>query len=222
LLIGHHRQSMSLMLRFSRRSALAAIGFCLALCLGAGPAGADSEADASKVIDSFHDTLMSVMKDATKLGYDGRYKKLEPAIERTFNVPLMTQIVVGAPWSGWSQDQRDKVVEAFGKFITATYARRFDGYSGENFVIDGTHPTTGGVLVKTRIVRTTDTPITLNYLTRDNGQGGYMVVDVFLTGTISELATRRSEFGAVLQHDGYQGLLTALAQKASSQSDQKN
>jgi ABC-type transporter MlaC component len=33
---------------------------------------------------------------------------------------------------------------------------------------------------------------------------------VFLTGTISELATRRSEFTAVIQRDGFDGLVDAL------------
>jgi phospholipid transport system substrate-binding protein len=52
---------------------------------------------------------------------------------------------------------------------------------------------------------------------RDNGAGAAQVVDVFLTGTISELATRRSEFGAVLQRDGFDGLLALLEKKGNNQ-----
>jgi phospholipid transport system substrate-binding protein len=157
------------------------------------------------------------MKDADRLGYDGRYKRLESVIDRTFNVPLMTQIVVGSAWSGWTAEQRDKVMQAFRRFIVATYARRFDGYSGETIRVDGTRPANGGTLVMTEIVRTNDEPVTLNYQTRLNAAGVSQVVDIFLTGTISELATRRSEFTAVLQHDGYSGLLAALERKASNQ-----
>jgi phospholipid transport system substrate-binding protein len=173
--------------------------------------------DPVPVIDAFDQTLLSVMMNAEQLGYEGRYKNLEPAIKRTFNVPLMTKIVVGTKWNDWSQDQRDHVTDAFGRFIIATYARRFDGYSGEKFVIDAERPTNGGVLVVTRLTRPADPPITLTYLTRQNGEGTPQVVDVFLTGTISELATRRSEFGAVLQRNGYDGLLATLEKKATNQ-----
>ncbi len=170
-----------------------------------------------RLIDALDDTLLSVMRDADKLGYSGRYKILEPAIDRTFNIPLMTAIVVGSPWTSWTEDQRGKITQAFRRFIIATYARRFDGYSGEKFEPDGTRPVFNGTLVMTKIIRPADEPVTLNYLTRLNTAGHSQVVDVFLTGTISELATRRSEFGAVLQRDGYAGLLAALEKKADSQ-----
>jgi phospholipid transport system substrate-binding protein len=42
-------------------------------------------------------------------------------------------------------------------------------------------------------------------------------MDVYLSGTISELATRRSEFAAVLRQDGADGLVRALEQRSSRQ-----
>ncbi|HEV2674216.1 MAG TPA: ABC transporter substrate-binding protein [Aliidongia sp.] len=172
---------------------------------------------ASAVVDAFDGTLLGVMKQADKLGYEGRAKDLEPAIESAFNIPLMTRIIVGSPWTEWNEEQRGHIVDAFGKFIVATYARRFDGYGGEDFVDDGEKPAvSGGTLVTTRLTRPKDPAVTLTYLMRD-GDNGPQIVDVFLTGTISELATRRSEFSAVLQQGGYQALLTALEKKTAAQ-----
>jgi phospholipid transport system substrate-binding protein len=170
-----------------------------------------------KMVDTLDQSLLGVMKQATTLGYQGRYSLLEPVIEQAFNLPLMTQLVVGPAWAGWSQSQRDEVTDAFRRFITATYARRFDGFSGEDFVIDGERQGPNGTIVMTRLVRPHDPAIAINYLVRDNGEAAPQVVDVYLTGTISELATRHSEFGAVLEHDGYAGLLAALDKKADSQ-----
>jgi len=172
-----------------------------------------------QMIDSFDHSLLGVMKNAGKLGYQGRYDELQPIIQHTFNVPLMTQLVVGSAWNDWTQAQRDQVTEAFFRFITSTYARRFDGYSGEDFVVDGERKSPNGAVVMTRLTRPNDTPVTINYLIRDNGEGTPQVVDVYLTGTISELATRRSEFGAVLQRDGFKGLLAALERKANGQAN---
>ena len=174
---------------------------------------------ASAVIDQFDATLLGVMKQADQLGYAGRAKTLQPAIEKAFNLPLMTRIIVGSTWNDWTDSQRSQIVDAFSKFVIATYARRFDGYGGEDFITDGEKPAaSGGTLVTTRLMRPKDPPVTLNYLMR-NGDAGPQIVDVFLTGTISELATRRSEFSAVLQQGGYQALLTALENKTAAQAD---
>jgi phospholipid transport system substrate-binding protein len=47
---------------------------------------------------------------------------------------------------------------------------------------------------------------------RDSG-GNWKVVDIYLTGTISELATRRSEFAALLKSGGPNALIESLRQK---------
>ena len=46
--------------------------------------------------------------------------------------------------------------------------------------------------------------------------GGWKVTDVYLSGTISELATRRSEFGGVLQQSGADGLVKLLDQRTAA------
>jgi len=196
-------------MRFTRT--LGALLLVLMLSL---PVQAEPESDPAAIVDRFHVTLLDVMKEATSLGYQGRYTRLEPAIDQTFDLPVMTRIVTGARWNEWSDDARGQMVAAFRRFVISTYARRFDGYSGESFRTEETRAGTAGSLVKTELIRPADPPIALNYLLRDDGQGQFKVVDVFLTGTISELATRRSEFGAILEHDGYDGLLKALAAKS--------
>jgi phospholipid transport system substrate-binding protein len=179
------------------------------------PAATPAAGSPDAVIKTFTDGLIGVMKQATQLGYDGRYKTLDPLILKAFDIPFMTKIVVGAPWASWTQQQRDSITAAFGKFITSTYARRFDGYSGESFTLDGTQSSGTGTVVMSRLMRPSDTPVTINYLLHKNQAGQWQVVDVFLTGSISELATRRSEFSAVLDRDGYSGLLTTLQAKST-------
>jgi phospholipid transport system substrate-binding protein len=41
-------------------------------------------------------------------------------------------------------------------------------------------------------------------------------VDVYLDGTISELATRRSEFSSILRDRGIDGLITVLNRKTNA------
>jgi phospholipid transport system substrate-binding protein len=166
------------------------------------------------VVTTLDQSLLDVMQQAKQLGYDGRYAKLEPVLRQAFDIRYMTQLAVGPGWSSLTQEQQDRLSDAFGKFITATYARRFDGYSGERFETLGEKPMGQTTLVQTRLVKPNGETIALNYVIRQNG-GRLQVVDIYLTGTISELAQRRSEFSAVFQRTGYDGLLTALQQKAA-------
>jgi len=180
-------------------------------------APAVSAADPSTVINDLNGSLLAVMQNAQKLGYKGRYAALEPVVRQVFDVPYMTRIAVGSGWSTLSAEQQAQLTDAFRKFITATYARRFDGYSGEKFVTDGAKPLGDSTLVATRLIKSDGEPVVLNYLTRQdqNHDGNWQVVDVYLTGTISEMAARRSEFASVFRRSGYDGLLQILQQKVA-------
>ena len=67
--------------------------------------------------------------------------------------------------------------------------------------------------MQTRIVKSNGEPVGINYLMRRNGEE-WLVSDVYLDGTISELATHRSEFASILRDRGVTGLMIALNKKA--------
>ena len=52
----------------------------------------------------------------------------------------------------------------------------------------------------------------LNYLMRKAGND-WKVIDVYLDGTISELASRRAEFGAILKSGGPDALVRSLVKR---------
>ena len=45
--------------------------------------------------------------------------------------------------------------------------------------------------------------------------GTWLISDIYLEGAIRQLATQRSEFGAILRRDGLDGLIAMLQQKAN-------
>jgi phospholipid transport system substrate-binding protein len=202
------------MIRLARRTALSAMAALLALGIAgsAGAAAADMPGAATPV-RAFYDTLLHTMQQGQKLGQSGRYAALEPVVERTFDIPYMTRMAVGPSWSSLSDAKRQQITEAFGRYITATWASRFDSYSGEKLEVGGTKPYGASQLVETRIVKPDGEPVSINYLMRRDGDG-WRIGDVYLTGTISELATRRAEFSSVLRSQGVDGLIDALNRKA--------
>ena len=69
--------------------------------------------------------------------------------------------------------------------------------------------------MQTKLVKSDGDKVTLNYLMRQDG-GGWQVIDVYLSGTISELATRRSEFAGVLQRSGADGLVRMIEAESAA------
>jgi len=172
---------------------------------------------AVRPIGMFYDALLAVMKDAQRLGFQGRYDKLAPVIRATFDLPAMTRIAVGADWNTIAPDQQAQLVENFSQMTIATYANRFDGFSGERFEVEPTSEVRNtGRLVRTKLHPSKGEPVTLNYLMRGSGET-WKAVDVYLTGAISELATRRTEFAAILKAGGPSALVESLRQQADKQ-----
>jgi len=171
-------------------------------------------ASGGDTVQSLYDALLGTMKNGRTLGQSGRFTQIEPVIRRTFDIPLMTRLSVGiSSWAGLSEGQRQQLTESFGRYISAIYADRFDSYAGQKLQVTGEQPNTGGVMVKSQIVKANGEPVKVDYLMRRNGEG-WLISDIYLDGAISEVATRHSEFGAILKNDGVDGLIAALNRKA--------
>lgn len=173
-----------------------------------------SKVDASEVISSFYRTLTSVMKEGDKLGFEGRAQKLDAAVGKTFSSADMTRVSYGPSWVKASPEQKDKLTRAFHNFTVANYASQFKTYDGEEFTVIGEKaaPNPEQRIVETTLKSGAETHH-LNYLMVNTG-AGWQVADVFVDGAISEMATRRSEFGSVIRASGPEGLLSTLEQKS--------
>jgi phospholipid transport system substrate-binding protein len=155
------------------------------------------------------------MRNGRQLGAQGRYAKLAPAIAQSFDIPLMTRLAVGPDWNTLNAAQQAQVIQAFEHYVAAVYAERFDSYAGEQLKVIGEAASPAGTVITSQIVKSTGEPVNINYLMRQNG-GSWQIADVYLNGTISELATRRSEFSGILRSQGINGLITALNNKAAA------
>lgn len=198
------------------RSCLLLVG---SLLLAAGlslvrPAAAqDTPTD---IVTRLNQTLLSVMQEADTLGVAGRYDRLEPVLNDVFAFATMARVATGGHWQTLSPDQRERLIEAFARFSVATYANRFNGYSGERFEIKSEDPAArGSMIVQSSIVTANNETIPLDYLLRQY-DGVWKIVDVYLEGSISELATRRSEYTAILGGEGFDGLIDRLEDRIAA------
>jgi phospholipid transport system substrate-binding protein len=187
---------------------------CLALGLSPGlmPAAAQEDGP-SAVIDRLHATLLEVMMAAKELGYNGRYQRLAPVLEESYDFPFMTRIATATAWRDMTAQEQAELVALFTEMSIANYAARFDGYGGEEFETLGEAPgPRNAVVVESRLVRPDDEPVGLNYVMRED-EDGWRIVDVLLDARYSELARQKAEFAAVLQGGDVADLKALLQQK---------
>src|ERR1700722_2331375 len=204
----------SIMTRSATRRTLILAG--LALCAGlalptqqaAAVAAGGGGADTGR---TFYSTLLDTMRNGARLGAQGRYAKLAPAIAQGFDIPFMTRLAVGPDWNTLTAAQQQQVTQAFERYVAAVYAERFDSYAGEQLKVTGEQASPAGTVILSQIVPSDGVPVHINYLMRDN-----KIADVYLNGTISELATRRSGFSVILRTQGINGLIQALNSKAAA------
>jgi phospholipid transport system substrate-binding protein len=192
-----------------KAAALAAglgIGFVSCPVLAAPASGVET-------VQGLYDALLNTMKNARTLGQSGRFTQLAPVIRRSFDIASMARLSVGPSWSTLTDAQRQQMTESYGRYISAIYADRFDGYAGQRFEVIGEQPAPAGVMVKSQITKSNGEPVEVAYLLHRSSDS-WLISDIYVDGAISEVAMRRSEFAAIVKNEGIHGLITALNRKA--------
>jgi phospholipid transport system substrate-binding protein len=197
----------------------AACAGSLALALAAPlPVAAQAGDPAAATIDTLDAGLLAVMRAGAGAGLQGRIARISPLLDRSFDIPLMTRLSVGPAWNSFSPADQDATVKAFRALTIAQYAKNFDSWGGETFRLDPNVETRGADrLVKTTIAAPGGTPEALAYRLRQSG-GQWKVIDIYYRNGISQLATKRSDFAAVVAKGGAPALIGHLNRLAANPS----
>jgi phospholipid transport system substrate-binding protein len=182
----------------------------LVTALDVSAAKAEAPDPAVQQVQIFYDALLDSMKHAKELGIKGRYAKLKPVIEQTFDLPDMIKIAVGPDWSTMSVSDRQSLLTAFERMTVANYASNFDSYDGEKIIVDPTTRARGTDRVVQSKLITKNQTVTFGYRLRQTTGGAWKILDVYVNGSISRLATQRSEYNATLATGGAAGLAKKL------------
>ena len=173
----------------------------------------DAPTDAQKAIARLDDSLVDVLRQSKELGYQGRFDKLAPILKGAFDLDYMARMAIGRSWLQLSDAQKARWYELFRTYMTANYASRFDHWSGQRFEVLGEEAgASDTVLVRTKVIDPQQEPVDLSYRMRKSDDG-WKVIDVYLKGTVSEVALRRSEYAAVVKRDGFDALVASVRKK---------
>ena len=166
------------------------------------------------VVENLHQTIIQVMKESKDLDYDGRYNVLEPVVKDSFDFKTIARIVMGRHWKKLDDQQKTEFIDVFSRLSIATYASRFNSFSGETFdSLSNEEMKKGRMLVKTQLV-TNDRVVPFNYVLH-NTDDGWRIINVIADG-ISDLSLKRSDYSTIMKTEGFETLVKKLLKKVES------
>jgi phospholipid transport system substrate-binding protein len=197
------------------------IGILICLCvLTRGSYGRAEQSGPSDVINKFSSALIDSMKRARELGYSGRYQFLEPIIKDSFALSYMATVSAGKYWKTLAEKDKHLLLDTYTAWTIATYAGRFDDYSGEKFkLISESAPDRDTVTVISRFIESNNEERDFYYKLRKI-DGKWRIVDIQISG-VSQLALTRSQFISVMDSKGFSGLIASLNDKIKNFSEAK-
>jgi phospholipid transport system substrate-binding protein len=191
---------------------LALLLSCLSQAANAGPA--------AQPVEKLNAVLIQVMKDAKRLGYSGRYKKLEPVIKEVFEFEAIAQVVLGGHWKKLDSGQKQAFITKLTDLSVATYAAQFDGYDGQTFRYEATDEIKPDrALVRYTMNAPKGNTIKFEYIVDRKG-ATWRIVNVVVDG-ISDLALKKGQYMSVIDREGFDSLLAKLTQKISDYANKK-
>lgn len=194
-----------------RRAASWAIAFLWVVMAGT-PAWAARTAPAVSVVRQFQDTLLAVMKAGKSLGFEGRYRKLMPAVRASHDLPYIAELTLGPYWHKLTLAEHRAFVTEFARLTVATYAAQFRRYSGQKFHRTASQAVAqGDVLVETELTTHGHKDATIDYLLAPSA-GRWQIVNIVANG-VSDLALKRAQYTAIIRKKGFPVLLSILRAK---------
>ncbi|HQT88365.1 MAG TPA: ABC transporter substrate-binding protein [Acidiphilium sp.] len=161
--------------------------------------------------------LIALMKQGSKgENFKQRYDTLMPVIAKIYDLDMILSVSVGLIWSQIPAAQQATLKQVFAAYTVATYVSSFDSYNGQRFTEQKTVRVLGPRrIVATQLVPKTGKPVDLDYVMTQIG-ADWRITDVLFDGTISKVATQRSDFSGLVMPGDASKLIAALRKKVAT------
>lgn len=179
---------------------------------------ARAAAPETQPVESLDNALIALMKaGSAHQSFTARYAALKPVVERSFDLAEILQFSVGLLWSQIPAAQQRELATVFRQYTVASYVHSFSSYNGQHFVIlPGSRKVGPRRVVSTDLVARSGHKTRLAYVLTDAAGGGWKITDVLFDGTISKVATQRSDFSGLVAPGNATRLIDALKNKVAS------
>lgn len=179
---------------------------------------------ATETIQMTIDDVLNIIKDPKMDSPETRgplLRQVEDKIKTIFDFTEFSARTVGPKWRSFSQDQKDRFIEAFSELLRATYIEKLDGYDGEKVKFLGEVKSTKGDKVEVQssiLMKDKEVPVSYRLLDKN---GAWKVYDVRIE-KVSLIENYRGQFKEILMKGNAEELITKVVDKAAEMKQQNN
>ncbi len=158
--------------------------------------------------------LQNGLIDISKNKNKDFFKSTLILVEKTYNSEKMIRMIIGKEWNEFSQSQKKQIHKVFQEYISLNYNQRFRKINEPNFKINGKKKIGEKYFyVQTSLIIKDQEKVEINYLLNQTEKKEWKIFDVLLAGSISEIATKKSEFSKIIKDKGIDHLIESLKKK---------
>lgn len=172
---------------------------------------------ATETIQRTLDEVLTIVKDPKMHSPQTRgplLQQIEEKIKTIFDFTEFSARTVGPQWRSFTQDQKDRFIEAFSSLLRATYIEKVDGYDGEQVKFLGEIQSTKGDKVEVQssiLMKDKDVPVSYRLLDKN---GEWKVYDVRIE-KVSLIENYRGQFKEILMKGDAEELIKKVVDKAA-------
>ncbi len=157
-------------------------------------------------VNILHEAL--IKNNNSKKKIEHRLDLIQQELKDVFDYKKMIRIIYGHNWKKLNNDQKEKLSNAFLRYISYNYSKRFFNIKDLNFrVLSNEELQNKMVIVKTNLLVMNDEPLNISYICSKSNN---LLFDVLFKDSISEISTKKSEFKSTIDKKGSSGLIEAI------------
>jgi phospholipid transport system substrate-binding protein len=178
--------------------------------LGARRGRAAPSAEAAQgLIEGVSAQVLAILSDQG-LSDRQKFDDLVGLLSQPIDLDLVARLILGRHWRTANDAQREAYLGLFREYALANLASKLHLYQGQSFeVIDAMVVSEQDTVVTSRILNPGEAPLQVDWRLRAREDGSLVVIDLIVAG-VSLIVTLRSEFAAVIERQGFDGLLAEL------------
>jgi phospholipid transport system substrate-binding protein len=186
----------------------------VALASTAAPAAPPSSDDARDLIQTVGAQVLDILKqDITQ---QDKFDQLVSLLDGSIDLDLVARLILARHWRAANEAQQVEYLKLFRAYALDSLASKLHIYNGQEFEI--TESQAAGkkdAVVRTLIYSPDRPPLRVDWRIRESADRGLIAIDVIVE-SVSLIVTQRSEFGAVVERSGIEGLLQELRRRIDS------
>jgi phospholipid transport system substrate-binding protein len=169
---------------------------------------------AADKVKKLHENLLII--NFSEKNFQKKILILDEIVGELFNSNKMIKFIYGRKWKDLDKKTKNKLGLTFQKYISFNYVKRFNNIQNLEFEFLGFKEINEErILVKTYLKPSNEEKINLDYIILKE-ENNWKIFDVLLNGSISEIATKKSEFNSIIRNKGATGLIEIITSKIES------